>query len=169
MIEFGEIGTMIASNVLAALIGFFLGQLVQWRRAKVHGHSFIVPTVVGSRSRAYRIAGSILALLAVITVAQSAYTSYQMEQSTKERRAAYQEQLVCNNYLFEQLTARAEAWTHDHRNTTRLVDELNGALKIQDLDVRFDRLTEATERYLDQERRLSDERAKAPLRTPACP
>lgn len=169
MIEFGEIGTMIASNVLAALLGFLLGQLVQWRRAKVHGHSFIVPTVVGGTSRAYRITGSILALLAVITVAQSAYTSYQMEQSTQERRAAYQEQLACNKYLFEQLTARAEEWTHDHRNTTRFVDELNVALKIQESDVRYDRLADATERYLDQERRLADERAKAPLRTPACP
>ena len=169
MIQFGEIGTLLMSNVLAALIGFLLGQLVQWRHAKIRGHQFVVPTVRGGQARSYRLAGSVLALLAVLTVGQSVYTAYQVEEESKARQESAEAQIECNRSLLEQLTVRAEEWTEDHRNTTQLIRELDAALALQDNEDRFDRLLASTQRYLAVEKGLRESRENAPLRTPNCP
>ena len=109
----------------AVLFGFLAGQLIQWRRYRL-----VVGPEVPMTSRAKRLAGLALSLLAVLTVVSSTLTSNAVRKAQIEQTERGKAKAECLVTLTETIVERARISDEDHANTTRYVEGIEEGLQL---------------------------------------
>lgn len=145
----------------AAAIGVFAGQLVQWRGRR---GLYVPEWAHATKSR--RVGAMMLAVLAIMTVFSSMLTSYELNRVETERAENARESRECTQHLVERLANRTQIGEADHLNTTRFVEKLRTALTTEGLS--SPAIIRASDRYLEEQRRLEEDRRHTPIDEHAC-
>ena len=146
---------------VALVVGVIGGLLLAWRARQ----GLRVPEWA-KVSPSRRLGAVVLSLLAILTVLSSMLTSYELQRVEGQRGAEAEAARECTASILERIADRTRISDSDHRNTTEFVKELKFAVEADGPSSTA--IIRAADRYLNEQKRLEDERRSIPIREHAC-
>ena len=113
-----------------------------------------------------RLGAVVLSLLAILTVLSSMLTSYELQRVEAQRVAESKAARECTASILDRIAERTRISDSYHHNTTEFVRELKFAAGADDLASTS--IIRAADRYLNEQKRLDDERRSTPIREHEC-
>ncbi|AYR02511.1 hypothetical protein SEA_KEITABEAR_44 [Gordonia phage Keitabear] len=148
-----ELGIEAFKAFIYGAIGLAIGLAVNWRKAKIHGATVLVPTVKPERNLARRVIGGILVVIGVLALTHFVTFTARQSECNEEFRRVIQER---GDDAIEQ----SELWSKLERELA----EIGPAVTLE----KQQELVDARRRYVVAYEAITEKRKNNPYPDPRC-